>query len=63
MKYRIVRACHNSALEYEVNNQINAGWTPLGGVCAEPNGDMYQAMVMHEPMTLPGLPEGYDESS
>ena len=50
MKYRIIEESYPFDLEREVNEAMNQGWKPIGGVCSDTaygsGRTMYQAMVL-----------------
>ena len=47
MFYKIVEATTPEKLSSLVNNSIEAGFKPIGGICHGEESYLYQAMVLH----------------
>lgn len=49
MKYKIEWHTCAEGLESRVNDKIRHGWKPLGGLCYNPESDLYlQALIKEE---------------
>ena len=48
MKYWIATGYSIPTLMSKVNERIESGWVPIGGVCMLKDGDAAQAMVLME---------------
>jgi hypothetical protein len=57
MNYRIVEAKDTEGLETEVNEMIQEGWTPLGGVCVVNSQANTYAWWFYQAMTREGGPQ------
>lgn len=44
-QYTIIRSPSMSSLATNVNERIDAGWEPIGGIAVDADGDHYQAMI------------------
>lgn len=44
----IIVSCECEDLHEHVQEQINKGWHPLGGLAATPNGKLHQAMYRRQ---------------
>lgn len=52
MKYEIVEAPELYKLEEMVNEELENGWKPQGGVAATKYGYYSQAMIKHDEVTI-----------
>ena len=52
MKYKIIEESYPVDLEREVNQAIEQGWKPIGGVCSDTSDgsgrSIYQAMILED---------------
>lgn len=49
MEYKIIESAHKSIVEEKVNEHIQNGWEPLGGISVATNSHWYaQAIIKKE---------------
>ena len=54
-KYIVVSYCEKSNIVDTVNEQIELGYQPVGGICRYLD-QFHQAMILNEPITIPMQP-------